>query len=82
MASTGKNDGAKEPAETARKPKRYRIEVGFKGLVFYSLGLFLALTWMFVFGILVGRGIPLVSSEEISVRAHLLRFLGLGTQVA
>jgi cell division septation protein DedD len=82
MARTGKNDSANEPAETGGKPKRYRIEVGFKGLVFYSLGLLLALTWMFVFGILVGRGIPLVSSEEISVRAHLLRFLGLGTQVA
>jgi cell division septation protein DedD len=82
MTRTGKNDTAREPAETAQKPKRYRFELGFKELVFYGFGLLLAFTWMFVFGILVGRGIPLVSSEEISVRAHLLRFLGLGTQAA
>lgn len=65
-----------------RKPKRYQFEVGRKGLFFYGLCLFMALTWMFVFGILVGRGIPLVSSEEFSLRAHLLRFIGLGPQVA
>lgn len=82
MTRTAKNDNTTEQGETARKPKRYRFELGFKEVVFYSLGLLVALTWMFVFGILVGRGIPLVSSEELSVRAHLLRFLGLGPQIA
>jgi cell division septation protein DedD len=82
MTRTGRNDSEKEQAETATKPKRYRLELGFKELIFYGFSLLLALSWMFVFGILVGRGIPLVSSEEISVRAHLLRFLGLGPQMA
>ncbi len=76
------HENSREQAETAGKPKRYQFEVGRKGLFFYGLCLFMALTWMFVFGILVGRGIPLVSSEEFSLRAHLLRFIGLGPQVA
>lgn len=80
MTHTGRNDIENGQTETANKPKRYRFELGFKELVFYSFGLLFALSWMFVLGILVGRGIPLVSSEEISMRAHLFRFLGLGPQ--
>jgi len=79
---TAKNDTEKEQAEPTGKPKRYKFELGFKEVFFVGFGLLLVLSWMFVFGILVGRGIPLVSSEEISVRAHLLRFLGLGPQAA
>lgn len=82
MSRTAKNETTTEHDEAERKPKRYRFELGFKELVFYGFGLLVALAWMFVFGILVGRGIPLVSSEELSVRAHLLRFLGLGPQLA
>lgn len=82
MTRTARNGASQEHDGAEKKPKRYHFEMSFKGLVFYSMGLLAALTWMFVFGILVGRGIPLVSSEELSVRAHLLRFLGLGPQVA
>lgn len=82
MARADRKDTDKDQDETARKPKRYRFELGFKELVFYGFGLLLALSWMFVIGILVGRGIPLVSSDELSVRAHLMRFLGLGPQTA
>ncbi|HTY23476.1 MAG TPA: SPOR domain-containing protein [Desulfomonilaceae bacterium] len=82
MARQDKDDIEQEQTETVKKPKRYRFELGFKELFFYTFGLLLALSWMFVFGILVGRGIPLVSSDEISLRAHLMRFLGLGKQAA
>jgi cell division septation protein DedD len=37
---------------------------------------------MFAFGILVGRGLPLVSSKDFSLRAEFIRFLGLGREVA
>ncbi len=77
----------KTTSPTSRtKPPRNRSvfgsNSGFKEVIFYSFGLVLALAWMFVFGILIGRGIPLVSSDELSLNAHLMRFLGLGKQAA
>jgi cell division septation protein DedD len=80
MTRPAKNDINHEQAETEKKPKRFRFELGFMELFFYAIGLFIAFSWMFVFGILIGRGIPLVSPDEISVRTHLMRFLGLGGQ--
>jgi cell division septation protein DedD len=82
MTRQGRNDINTEQAETVRKPKRYRLELGFKELVFYGFGLVIALSWMFVFGILIGRGIPLVNPDDLSVQAHLMRLLGLGQQAA
>jgi cell division septation protein DedD len=82
MTRPAKNDVNHEQTETDRKPKRFRFEFGFKELFFYAFGLFLAFSWMFVFGILIGRGIPLVNPDDITVRAHLMRFLGLGSQAA
>jgi cell division septation protein DedD len=82
MTRQDRNDITHEPDETVTKPKRFRFELGFKEVIFYCVGLLLALSWMFFFGILVGRGVPLVSSDEISLRAHLMRFLGLGKQAA
>jgi len=81
MTRPAKNDIHIEQAETDQEPKRFRFELGFKEVFFYAFGLFLALSWMFVFGVLIGRGIPLVNPDDISVRAHLMRFLGLGAQV-
>jgi cell division septation protein DedD len=81
MTRSGNNDSIHEQADTATKPKRFQFELGFKEVVFYTFGLVLALAWMFVFGILIGRGIPLLSSDEISLQAHLMRFLGLANQV-
>jgi cell division septation protein DedD len=80
MSRPGINDITDEQDETVKKPKRFRFELGLKELVFYSLGMLLALSWMFAFGILIGRGIPLVSSDDISLQGHLMRYLGLGKQ--
>jgi len=82
MTRAAKDDINHEQPETEKKAKRFRFELGFKELFFSAVGLFLAFSWMFVFGILIGRGIPLVNPDEISVRAHLMRFLGLGSQAA
>jgi cell division septation protein DedD len=80
MTRSAKNDIHNEQAETDQQSKRFRFDLGFKELFFYAFGLFLALSWMFVFGVLIGRGTPLVTPDDISVRAHLMRFLGLGSQ--
>jgi len=66
-----------KPVESDRR-KRFRIEFGATQLMLFSLSLFVVLSWMFVFGILVGRGLPLVESADASLRARLMRFIGLG----
>lgn len=58
--------------------KRFRIEFGPGQLALFSFTFFVVLVWMFVFGILVGRGLPLVESADTSLRAQLMRFIGLG----
>ncbi len=78
MTRARKSDIDSEQDETVKKPKRFRFELGYGELIFSSLGMVVVLSWMFVFGILIGRGIPLVSSDDISLQAHLMRFLGLG----
>jgi len=70
-----------EQTHTARDGKRYRVELSRRRLVFYVSGFIAALCWMFVLGILVGRGVALVSSEDVSIRGEFMRFLGLGKQV-
>ena len=47
----------------------------------YFFSLLLVLAWMFVFGVLVGRGLPLVKAEDTSLSAQVLRFMGLGREV-
>ncbi len=69
-----------DQSRASRDEKKYRIEVSKKRLVFYVSCFAAALCWMFVLGVLAGRGIALVSSEDISVRAGLMRFMGLGKQ--
>lgn len=66
--------------EKQKVPRRYRFEWSLGQLVLYSLGLILTVTWMFIFGILVGRGIPLIDLKDTSYKAEFLRFLGLGRQ--
>ncbi len=39
-----------------KKGKRYQLELSLTSLFFWSLGLFFILGWIFVLGILVGRG--------------------------
>ena len=67
-----------EKSEAEKKPRLYRFELSGLRLILYSCCLVLALSWMFVFGVLVGRGIPLVDLDSTSLQAQLLRFLGLG----
>lgn len=80
MSRPGRIDITDEQDETERKPKRFRFELGFTEMLFYGLGMLIALTWMFAFGILIGRGIPIVSSDDLSLQGHLMRYLGLGKQ--
>lgn len=63
-----------------KEVKKYRFELSRKKLFFYVLSFATALCWMFVLGVLVGRGISLVDSEDISLKAEFIRFLGLGEQ--
>jgi cell division septation protein DedD len=66
---------------TSRDSKRYRFELSRGRLLLYFSGFIMALCWMFVLGILVGRGVALVSSEDVSIRGEFMRFLGLEKQM-
>jgi cell division septation protein DedD len=70
-----------KPVESDRR-KRFRIEFGAIQLMLFSLTLSVVLAWMFVFGILVGRGLPLVESADSSLQAQLMRFVGLGEKAS
>ncbi len=61
-----------------KAPKRYHFELSRMRLAFYSCGLVLSLCWMFAFGVLIGRGIPLVEIDDASIKAEIYRLLGLG----
>ncbi|MFZ2448526.1 MAG: SPOR domain-containing protein [Syntrophobacteraceae bacterium] len=69
-----------DQSRSSRDGKRYRFELSKKKLVFYISSFAFALCWMFILGVLVGRGIALVGSEDFSARADFMRFLGLGKQ--
>lgn len=74
------NSEQTEQTGSSRGGKKYRFELSKKRLVLYTLSLVVALCWMFILGVLVGRGVALVSSEDLSIRAGFMRFLGLGRQ--
>lgn len=82
MASTNKTGSQLERRESDKASKRYHFELTLARLVVYGFCLVAALSWMFVFGVLVGRGIPLVDVNSTSLQAQLLRFLGLGREMA
>jgi len=42
--------------KTKKNPKKYRLELTFKSFILWFSGLFLLLVWIFILGILVGRG--------------------------
>jgi cell division septation protein DedD len=77
MARSMIEDNAPEQRGKGPKPKRYRFELSRLQLSLCCSGLIVALSWMFVFGLLVGRGVPLVDPSDISFPAVFLRFLGL-----
>lgn len=66
-----------EKSDTEKKPRLYHFELSAVRLGFYSCCLVLALSWMFVLGVLLGRGMPLVDIDSKELTAQLLRFLGL-----
>ncbi|MHC1727366.1 MAG: SPOR domain-containing protein [Syntrophobacteraceae bacterium] len=74
------NSEQTEQAGSSRGGKKYRFELSRKKLILYTLSLIATLCWMFIFGVLVGRGVALVSSDDFSARAEFMRFLGLGKQ--
>lgn len=69
-----------EKSRGGRDGKRYRFELSRKKFLFFASSFVIALCWMFMLGVLVGRGISLVSSEDISIRGQVLRFLGFEKQ--
>lgn len=81
MGSTIKSGGPPDRREPEKGPKRFHFEVSIPRMAFYSFCLVAVMSWMFVFGVLVGRGIPLVDVNSKSLQAQLLRFLGLGREM-
>jgi cell division septation protein DedD len=55
----------------------FRFELSRIKLFFCGLGFVFSLCFMFSVGVLVGRGAPLVSSADSSIKGRFLRFLGL-----
>jgi len=75
-------DSNSNQAETAKGRKRYRFELSSNQFWVSCFCMVFILSWMFILGVLVGRGIPLIDSTDVSLRAQFLRFIGLGKQVA
>ncbi len=69
-------------SETRTSRRRFSFELTVPQLAAGLAGLVLCLSWMFVFGILVGRGVPLAGPDETSFRAEFFRFLGLDRDVS
>jgi cell division protein FtsN len=82
MSSTNRTGSQTDRKDSEKSPRRYRFEIPLSRMVVYGVCLVAALSWMFVFGVLVGRGIPLVDVNSKSLQAQLLRFLGLGREMA
>lgn len=74
------NTDMDEQPRSWRDGRRYRLDLGTGKLFFYTSSFVLALCFMFVLGILVGRGVPLAAPDDATVKGGFLRFLGLGKQ--
>ncbi len=77
MARSMIEDNTPDQQGKGPRPKRYRFELSRLQFSLCCFGFLAALSWMFVFGLLVGRGVPLVDPSDISFHAVFLRFLGL-----
>ncbi len=69
-----------EQHRSSRDGRKFKFEMGRKKVVFYASGFLLSLCFMFVLGVLVGRGVNLVSADDFSMKGEFLKFLGLGKQ--
>ncbi|MDY6910326.1 MAG: SPOR domain-containing protein [Thermodesulfobacteriota bacterium] len=64
-------------SEGQGKRKRFRFELGPGQILALASGAVAALAWMFLCGILVGRGLPPPSTDRTPLAARLYAFLGL-----
>ncbi len=78
--SQKKTAGPAQTVPAAGDRKRYRLEMTLGQIVLSSFCLFVVLAWMFVFGILVGRGLPLGDSHKAGLANDFMRFMGLAQQ--
>ncbi len=69
-----------KPAPGAGTKKRYRLEVTLGQILMCSFCLLVVLGWMFVFGILVGRGLPLAETQKAGLGNEMMHFIGLAGQ--
>jgi len=60
-----------------RQRRRFQVQLSGPQALLYALGLVAALTWMFVFGVMVGRGVPVACAGRDSPKGRLVHFLGL-----
>jgi cell division septation protein DedD len=74
-----KNSPQERPKASAKtnKGKRYRFEFSSLQLAGFGLGSLVVMVWLFVFGVLVGRDLPVPGGEEMTLRGQLVRFLDL-----
>lgn len=75
------NESRSAQTDEEKEQKRYRLALSPKQVFLSGIGLVTALSWMFTLGVLVGRGVPMVSSKDFSPKAEFMRFLGLGREV-
>jgi cell division septation protein DedD len=57
--------------------KRYRFEWTLVQLVMFGCGSAVVMAWMFAFGVMVGRDLPLADDADQSLRGQVVRFMGL-----
>ena len=60
--------------------RKYRFDLSRNKLILFTSSFVLALCFMFTLGVLIGRGVAVVSSDDSSIKGQFLRFLGLGKQ--
>jgi len=82
MIQSRRRENPSAQPEPESKRKRFRLDFGIWQLLLGTLGAFFALAWMFIFGLLVGRDVPLIDRGEVSFRAHVLAWMGLQHQAA
>jgi hypothetical protein len=58
----------------------YSFDLSRNKLILYALSFVVSLCFMFTLGIFVGRGVPLVRSDDFSMKGRFLRLLGLEKQ--
>jgi len=59
---------AREKTASKKKAKKYQLEFSLGTMFFWCLGLFFLLAWIFVLGILVGKGMLSHRMENLSVQ--------------